>query len=286
MEKIDAEEIARVDAIHAELDRAVARGSLGLRIVVSDGCLEYTADEIRAWPEVKAKLLGELAFDASAVTTVWLAGFGDSHRGYPGRALACDTKQAHRNVDRGFCVYRENAAFKAAASPAERKEPARRFAEEGMRVRCIKGEYAGLIGTVTLVRVMKNNCRVEFDGWTGCGVTCSLELGECLEDPLDVQERGLGQLPVTPSPGTKVDPYELRRGATHPLLGRHDPYTGRFLDKELVAYALQKADDEAEGRRARLVAALAQELRRPAPVRFPVEARSERSLPRSNGERR
>jgi len=76
---------------------------------------------------------------------------------------------------------------------------------------------------------------------------------------------------------SKPDPYELPRAATHPLLGRHDPYTGRFLSKEMVAYAMQKADDEIEGRRARLVAALKAELGRPVTQpRFPSEARSDR----------
>lgn len=85
---------------------------------------------------------------------------------------------------------------------------------------------------------------------------------------------GFRAMPVFSPPIAKVDPYDLPRGATHPLLGRHDPYTGRFLDKEIVAYALQKADDEIEGRRARLVAALAKELDRPAPVRFPHPGRN------------
>jgi hypothetical protein len=52
-----------------------------------------------------------------------------------------------------------------------------------------------------------------------------------------------------------------------------DPY---FNNREKVIAYNQHREDDASGRRAHLIAQLAREMDRPAPVRFPSEARSER----------
>lgn len=51
---------------------------------------------------------------------------------------------------------------------------------------------------------------------------------------------------------------------------------GSDLSHELAIFERQKADDEASGRRARLVAALGAEMARPVEPRFPPEGRSDR----------
>lgn len=184
-----------------------------------------------------------------------------------------------------------------AASQAEQKEPVRRFAQEGMRVRCTQGDYSGMLGTVTHVRVFGNNCRVEFDGHPGCGVTYGLELGECLDDLLDEQARKLSQLPVTMAAlsGAKVDPYEEHRKELVAKLTRNgfqphpDKKHGATLD-HYAAMSMEREDTTADKwkpgsrpPREVLIANLARELDRPAPVRFPHEGRSDRAMPRSNG---
>jgi hypothetical protein len=70
----------------------------------------------------------------------------------------------------------------------------------------------------------------------------------------------LGPVPERPrEPAAKADPYEQHR-------------------KKSPSEAAQRAStdlcDEVQGRRARLIAALAQDLRRPAPVRFPHPGRN------------
>lgn len=154
-----------------------------------------------------------------------------------------------------------------ATGQAERREaqPARRFAVVGMRVRCIRGGYAGEVGTVTHVRVMKNNCRVEFDGSEGCGVTCSLELGEYLECLLEEQARSLTKLPVT-----------MVRPPIRANSERTGPYGGNDTTHEAMLYERQKADDEMSGRRAHLLSQLASEQSRPVAVKHPGEGRLDR----------
>jgi hypothetical protein len=72
-------------------------------------------------------------------------------------------------------------------------------------------------------------------------------------------------------PAVKVDPYEQHRNALKVKF-----HVTSESDASLEANIARRSahDDAVTGRRARLIAALAQELRRPAPVRFPHPGRN------------
>jgi hypothetical protein len=98
----------------------------------------------------------------------------------------------------------------------------------------------------------------------------------CGKDPFGKCRACGGVPPVEAQPAAKVDPPaklnpELTRAQR--VLHRHEPDPYLNNREQVITYEQHKADN-ASGRRARLIAALAQELRRPAPVRFPVPGRN------------
>lgn len=106
---IEKAELDRVRAIHKALDRAAAESpgrGLRIKLTITGGELFYTATEVRAWPETKAKLTqcahGALAGDGAA----WVGGRHPQlftlryfAEGYD---LSCKP-----SVDRGLCIYKE-----------------------------------------------------------------------------------------------------------------------------------------------------------------------------------
>jgi len=209
-------EIARTDAIHSELDRAVERNSwrgLRLHLTVSNTHLVFTPAEVRTWLSVKRALLEQLSSRESAV-------YAEPYCGDEGKMSAsvcaydddCGAPN-ERNLARGLVMYRQSAAFIEATRDPE-------------------------------TMAMCSRCGTRY------AEPCDALCGAC-------QQANGGP--------TRADAER-----TGPINGGSD------LSHELMIFERQKAEDEASGRRARLVAALSAELSRPVEPRFPPEGRSDR----------
>jgi hypothetical protein len=288
MSTIAKEEVARVDYIHRHLDE-LSRHDTGQpwSIITPDRVRhEYTAAEVRAWPEVKAKLLAELlaGFAAVAVSEGWQ---GDMYRFSPPDAPNCGKAQA--SVNRGLCMYRDSAAFKA-SQPQPIPEEMRQVAwvpkvGELVRVKCDDGAHCrGFVGRVTnafnerLSAVCGDKHVVEVLGISH--FLDDLEPADALADRLDSiigAQREVSESELPPS--FRTDPYKAHRTK---LLERLIADGHSADEPELMVASAMATEDTTVDRwspkkptnRDRLIAALAAELDRPAPVRFPHPGRN------------
>lgn len=117
----DPQELERVRAIHEQLDRQATLRTgrdFRLHLTKSDVHLVYTAEEIRSWPGMKAKLLAEARFyppsrNVSVYTILsdGLAHLGNDNdiRGHQGTVGA---------IARGLCMYPEMLDDSTAGAPA------------------------------------------------------------------------------------------------------------------------------------------------------------------------
>jgi hypothetical protein len=247
MSDISAEEVARVDFIHAELDKS-AKWYLSQH-VTHDGALfvvppynsimdrvehEFTAAEVRDWPRVKAELVEHLK-KYPHLCVSW------SHAEatlFVPRKLATGDKDCAPAVARGLCLYATSRAYLKATGQAERREA--------------------------------DMCRA-------CDVSPSmLRASLCEECHVAEKERAERRVANGEAP-YEGDRLLLTKPKTRAELVKSgaipDPY---FNNREKVIAYNQHREDDASGRRAHLIAQLAAELSRPAPVRYPHEGRSER----------
>lgn len=137
------EELNRVRFIHAELDKAtkfIHPDSVDLhgswwRVVEPSGKQhDYTAAEVRAWPETKAKLLARIAEASIGDGSAWLC---DMATLFTTRLLGSGDRACKDSVARGLCMYREQLS--------DALSPGRALTEDGsVRVNEEQAEALGL----------------------------------------------------------------------------------------------------------------------------------------------
>lgn len=152
-QQVDSKEIERLRSIHAELDRLAAapqsHGLTACAIVVNGKRHEYLGSEVRAWPEMKRKMVA--AFYGSVEGVAWI---GDAyHRSYNGVFTFSDPQFARGvsdagdcaldNIARGLCLYRSMLP----ASPAAKGW----VPKVGDRVRFVKNDSHYLVGDIGVV---------------------------------------------------------------------------------------------------------------------------------------
>jgi hypothetical protein len=107
----DAKELERVRRIHAALDYAAAHGCPEggtydqLSDVLSFGGHKYTAAEIRAWPEMKAKMLKQLEDSAAAYAR--MDPLSGNYSASSGSTLDFLDRYGAAEKARGLVMYRE-----------------------------------------------------------------------------------------------------------------------------------------------------------------------------------
>jgi hypothetical protein len=105
---IEKAELDRVRAIHRFLGHAAATyvpSPIGYsRWVFNDAGTqhEYTADEVRAWPDIKAKMASHLAQHDCHVLAIW-----HSERPWGRYEPTLGTEEGTAAIARGLCLYRE-----------------------------------------------------------------------------------------------------------------------------------------------------------------------------------
>jgi hypothetical protein len=109
-------ELDRVRHFHAELDNAASiaprseqsgYGVWKYRIVWGEQSFDYTAAEVRAWPEMKAKLVAHFSEMRGHNRAMW---HGGASGWTMGNADECPPKSPLRGLEnyaRGLCLYRE-----------------------------------------------------------------------------------------------------------------------------------------------------------------------------------
>lgn len=261
----DQAELTRVDRIHDQaemLNQFIKAGDYrDLQAFSMTGGVTWSRAELLAWPEklsdLKAWLQRPPPRSCAPASVVGWAGdqwawsaCPDGH--FPGSLL-------YEAIRVGMCLFRESRAFKEHVAEQARIH-AGPTAEQvrgafGQRLRCKR---------CTVEECEEHGCVIDVPSGL-CG-HCALDLMAIAREKPEpkcacgaILERDVSGLLAC----WVCDDSERLRGKTHPLLGRHDPYTGRFLDKEIGAYAMQKADDELSGRRAAIEANLRPDVTRP-----------------------
>jgi hypothetical protein len=104
------EEIKRVRLIHLYLNAASARGDTSFTIRSETEELHYTADDVRAWPEMRNWMHGALAQHMDARSAQCKRGNSEHWVGWLNRAPGEECDESTR---RGFVLWREMLAMKA-----------------------------------------------------------------------------------------------------------------------------------------------------------------------------
>lgn len=285
--QVSSEEIARVDYIHGELDRGARRDSIpdsgipdsGVFLIREPDYLgpvathAYSADEMRAWPRMKAAMVALLTsrkdFDYVRVShdrAVPMVGSGINYMGTS--KLECPDIFA-----RGLYMTREMLEPKR--DKCEHCDGAHQGADCPVT-------YPGSLNLSTATGPALDAYAADYgiERTQEPSRHYSAEFAKMFADCERVISRSiLGQSMTIEKPGEAMKKL-LPSG-----------YTGNDLSADRTFRERSDYGDTLNDpsrpmvptNRERLVAALAAEMRRPVVARFPPEGRSERALPRSNG---
>ena len=232
--ELTAEEIARVDAIHEALDNAHANGTgrgLRLHLTRSEAHLVFTPEEVRDWPETKARLI--------AYIRAWI----------PGECLAFVT--ARKTID-SYGYHGGLAALKLRYWNGDN-----RSAEYGLYMTRQHRAYIQATGGQNA-----DECK-------RCGATIGLcQAVRTANDPGPFCCRNCA---AAAERDAKCD--EIDAALTLTVHGEDKYSHHRLARSDESARALTEALPANVEARKRMVAALAQELRKPVTPRFPAESR-------------